>query len=163
MKVIKAFTFWGLVASAAANATAVEYELNVELPVISEGQYHRPYVAIWIEDDSKQVLKNLALWKQKDKWLPDLKRYYRRVLRANETALDGFTGATKGPGQHQILWNGLSDNNEVLAQGRYSLCVEAAREKGGREIQCLPFQYGKDAKSVQGSHELAAISFVVKS
>lgn len=163
MKIINMFALAGAFLSAEVLASATEYQLSVELPVISEGQYHRPYVAIWVEDSEKNVLKNLALWKQKDKWLPDLKRYYRRVLRAGETQLDGFTGATKGPGSYDIQWDGRSDNNEILAAGEYQLCIEAAREKGGREIQCLPFTYGQSAMDVTGTHELAKLSFKVKS
>jgi hypothetical protein len=163
MKVINMLAAASTLVSASVLASATPYQLSVELPVIQEGQYHRPYVAIWVEDEQKNVLKNLALWKQKDKWLPDLKRYYRRVLRAAETPLDGFTGATKGPGVYQLEWDGRSDNNEVLAAGEYQLCIEAAREKGGREIQCLPFRYGQSATDVSGTHELAKLSFKVKS
>lgn len=146
-----------LPANAAERSPA--YDISISLPVQQEGQYHRPYVAVWIEDNQQQVQRNIALWKQKDKWLPDLKRYYRRVLRANQTPIDGFTSATKGPGTYHLQWDGNNEQGQKLAAGSYQLCIEAAREKGGREIQCLAFNHGSSvAVSTSGEHELAAIT-----
>ena len=62
----------------AANARAAELELNVEIPTLPVAEYHRPYVAIWIEGADQTIAANLAVWYQTrgdhTKWLPDLRQ-----------------------------------------------------------------------------------------
>lgn len=140
---------------------APNYQINVTLPVIENGQYHRPYVALWVEDKQRKAHRTLAVWMQKDKWLSDLKRFWRRVARSDRERVDAVTGATHGPGTYNLQWDGLNDHGETLAPGSYALCVEAAREKGGREALCVDFEYGTAASAFQtGEHELGRISLL---
>lgn len=137
------------------------YQIKVTLPLIDSGQYHRPYVALWVEDKQHNAHRTLAVWMQKDKWLSDLKRFWRRVARSDRDLVDAVTGATHGPGTYSLQWDGLNDKGEKLMPGSYALCVEAAREKGGREALCVDFEFGTtDAVNKVGEHELVSISLL---
>ena len=65
---------------------AAELEINVEIPRINAAEYHRPYVAMWVEGADQKAVANLAVWYMtKDtkeghgtKWLPDLRQWWRR-------------------------------------------------------------------------------------
>jgi hypothetical protein len=140
-------------------AEAPSYDIKVTLPIIEKGQYHRPYIAIWVEDEKRVSQRSVVVWMQKAKWLPDLKRYWRRVARKHKDIVDGVTSATKKPGSHTIKWDGLNDKSQPLIPGKYSICVEAAREKGGREAICTKIDYGKTASAdVVGKYEITHLS-----
>ena len=66
----------------AGAAHAGTLELTVEIPKLNVAEYHRPYIAIWIEDASGKVAANLSVWydiKLKDqegeKWLKDIRQW----------------------------------------------------------------------------------------
>ena len=63
-------------------ATAAELSLSVDIPQVQVAEYHRPYVAIWIEGADQTIAANLAVWYQvrgdHTKWLPDLRQWWRR-------------------------------------------------------------------------------------
>src|SRR5262249_21105599 len=44
---------------------------------VAQTRGRRPYVAVWIEDKDKVPVRTLALWYQKERWLPDLRSWYR--------------------------------------------------------------------------------------
>ena len=61
-------------------------ELTVEIPKLSVSEYHRPYVAIWIEDKDKKIAANLSVWyavhlkdQEGEKWLKDIRQWWRRT------------------------------------------------------------------------------------
>lgn len=43
-------------------AYAAELQVEVEIPRINVAEYHRPYVAIWLEGADQKVAANLAVW-----------------------------------------------------------------------------------------------------
>ncbi|MDM4769280.1 DUF2271 domain-containing protein [Solimonas sp. SE-A11] len=168
---------------------AANLDLTIEIPRLDVAEYHRPYVAVWLEREDKSVAANLAVWYQQPKkgekvpaaaaagapggmqgaaanpqggakWLPDLRQWWRRSGRELTLPADGITGATRAPGEHAMSFN-VAD----LPAGQYKLVVEAAREEGGRELVDVPFQVpAKDAQVIKakGSRELGAISLSVK-
>lgn len=162
----------GAAAALAAPAFAAEANLKLELPRLSVADYHRPYVAVWIEKAGDQSFAgNLALWydlKKKDnggaKWLKDMRSWWRKSGRELETPIDGVTAATRAPGEHAF---GLAGAKALAAlpAGHYELVIEAARENGGREVVRAPFAWPiKSAQTVkaQGEHELGAVSLELK-
>jgi len=154
-------------------AYAAELDINVEIPKLNVAEYHRPYVAIWIEGADQKVATNLAVWYQmKDtaeghgtKWLPDLRQWWRKSGRALKVPVDGVTGPTRPVGKHALKFTGTQPALAKLAPGTYTLVVEAAREVGGRELIKIPFTW--PAKSTQtaqakGSSEIGTVSLSVK-
>jgi len=150
-------------------ATAARIDLTVEIPSLEVSEYHRPYVAIWIERPDNGVAANLAVWyQQKDtnegagtKWLADLRQWWRRSGREQSFPIDGVTGATRPVGQHKISFSSGTAPLGDLPAGSYRLVVEAAREVGGRELLTIPFEWPPQASqhlSAQGKNELGALA-----
>lgn len=153
-------------------AYAAELQVNVEIPKLNVAEYHRPYVAIWVEGADQKVAANLAVWYQlRDtaeghgtKWLPDLRQWWRKSGRNLQVPVDGVTGPTRPVGTHALAFAGSQPQLKDLAPGEYTLVVEAAREVGGRELVKLPFSWNGKAQAadVQGQSELGAVSLAVK-
>ena len=152
-------------ASGASPGFAAELELNVEIPTLPVAEYHRPYVAIWIEGADQAIAANLAVWYQTrgdhTKWLPDLRQWWRRGGRDLKVPVDGLTGATRPVGQHILKFDAAAEPLAKLAPGKYELVVEAVREVGGREAVRIPFDWpikGAKQGSAQGTKELGAVA-----
>ena len=154
-----------LLALFAGAAPAADLSLSVEIPQISVAEYHRPYVAIFIEAPDQTIAANLAVWYQvrgdHTKWLPDLRQWWRRGGRDVKVPVDGLTGATRPVGQHTLKFDAAQAPLSGLKPGKYELVVEAVREVGGREALRIPFEWPiKKARkeSVKGSKELGAVA-----
>jgi hypothetical protein len=134
-----------LVAGLSGPALASDLEIALQLPKISEGQYHRPYVAVWVEDSSEKSVRLIEIWREKPDWIKDLRRFWRKTGRADQPLVDARTGATKGPGAYQLRWDGKDDKGAVVASGEYQLVIEAAREHGGRQLVKQKFSWDGSA------------------
>jgi hypothetical protein len=149
----------------AGHATAADLSVSVEIPQLEVAEYHRPYVAIWVESADQAIAANLAVWYQvrgdHTKWLPDLRQWWRRGGRDLKVPVDGLTGATRPVGQHLLKFDAASAPLADLKPGKYELVVEAVREVGGREALRIPFEWPiKKAKreAAKGTKELGAVA-----
>ena len=153
---------------ATSSAIAADINITVGIPTIDASEYHRPYVAVWIENADQTVAANLAVWySQKDskegagsKWLADLRQWWRRSGRDQAMPIDGVSGATRPVVQHQLRFDAGKPPFAALKPGRYGLVVEAAREVGGRELLRIPFDWPITATrhlDTRGEHELGLI------
>jgi len=129
-------------------AVAGDLEISLQLPKISEGQYLRPYVAVWVEDSNEKSVRLIEIWREKPDWIKDLRRFWRKTGRADQPLVDGRTGATKGPGTYQLRWDGKDDQGAAVANGEYQLVIEAAREHGGRQLVKQKFTWDGSAISL---------------
>lgn len=153
-------------------AQATDLELSIELPRLDVAEYHRPYVAIWIENADQDAVGDLAVWydvAQKNnegaEWLKDMRQWWRRSGRNQTFPVDGVSGATKPVGTHALNFSGASKPFAQLKPGQYTLAVEAAREVGGRELVRIPFEWPvKKAEhlTVNGDHELGSVILTIK-
>jgi hypothetical protein len=159
-------------ATLAAPAWAADLELKIELPRLTVAEYHKPYVAVWLEKASDQSFAgNLALWYDTKKpnaggtkWLKDMRQWWRKGGRDLAVPVDGVTSATRAPGE-QVLQLGQATALSKLAPGAYEVVVEAAREAGGREVLRLPLTWPlKTAQQArtQGGHELGLVQIQAK-
>ena len=172
----------------AGPAVAADVKLGIELPRMDIAEYHRPYVATWIEREDRTVAANLAVWYQLKKgnnaapapggaqpmgnnaeggtkWLPDMRQWWRRTGRELTMPVDGVSSATRAAGTHELSFTGGKSPFADLPAGQYKLMVEAAREEGGRELLEIPFEWpAKKAESLkaQGARELGALSLDIK-
>ncbi len=162
-------------AAAALGATpllAADLQLKLEIPRLTVAEYHRPYVAMWIEKADQSLAGNLAVWyeiKNKNnegtKWLKDMRAWWRKTGRDLTMPADGLSSATRAPGEHVLNFSGGKAPLDKLPAGDYQLVVEAAREVGGRELVKVPFTWPPKAPtttSAKGEHELGAVSVTVK-
>ncbi len=149
----------------ASVAAAGELTATIEIPRIDVAEYHRPYVAVWLEGPDKKHT-DIAVWydvkmrnDEGETWLKDLRQWWRKSGRELDLPIDGLSGPTRPVGTHEVkLPVALTAN---LAEGDYTLVVEAAREVGGRELVRVPFTWSKTARidvSARGERELGAIT-----
>lgn len=147
-----------LAGTLAAPATAGT--VTVTVPRINTAEYHRPYVAGWLEPAGGGASRTLFVWydikkggnEPGTKWLADLRTWWRKGGRSLSLPADGISGATRAPGAHRIP---LPAN---LKAGNYVLHVEAARENGGRELVSVPISVPAKNASATGKTELGAIT-----
>lgn len=147
-----------LAGTLAAPATAGT--ITVTVPRINTAEYHRPYVAGWLEPVGGGASRTLFIWydikkggnEPGTKWLADLRTWWRKGGRSLSLPADGVSGATRAPGAHRIP---LPAN---LKAGNYVLHVEAARENGGRELVSVPISVPAKNASAGGKTELGAVT-----
>jgi hypothetical protein len=152
-------------------ALASEVTLNVEIPQVQVAEYHKPYLAIWIEQPVQRTVTNIAVWyevnhakNEGEKWLKDLRQWWRRSGRDLSMPVDGLTGATRAPGVHPLTL-GRHIAFAALSPGEYRLVVEAAREVGGREMVQIPFAWpprGAEKHEAAGKTELGIVVLELK-
>jgi len=152
----------------AGAAHAGTLELTVEIPKLNVAEYHRPYVAIWIEDASGKVAANLSVWydidlkdQEGEKWLKDIRQWWRRTGRSLDLPMDGVSSPTRPPGKNAIRFDTAAGPIAKLAPGDYKIVVEASREVGGKELVEIPFKWapGTEATgSATGKEELGAVT-----
>jgi len=155
-----------------AATMAAELALKLDVPQLNVAEYHRPYIAAWLENADQKVVANLAVLydtKKKDnagtKWLKDVRQWWRKSGRDVEMPMDGVSGATRAPGEQSLTFPGAKATLDKLPAGQYTLVVEAAREAGGREAVKVPLQWPpKSAQNVsgQGKEELGAVVVQLK-
>lgn len=155
-----------------ATAPASGLDITLEIPRLDVAEYHRPYVAVWVERPDHSVAANLAVWYDDDmandegtKWLKDMRQWWRRSGRGLSMPVDGVSGATRPVGQHQLRFEAGQAPLGTLAAGEYELVVEAAREVGGREVVRIPFIWPADSArqaSAKGTSELGNVRLTVR-
>ena len=153
-------------------AFAAGISVGVEVPRLNVAEYHRPYVAMWIERADNTVAGTLAVWydvKLKEnegtKWLKDMRQWWRRTGRELTMPADGVSSATRPVGKHTVNFTEGVAGMPKLAPGAYKLFVEASREHGGREVVSLPFTWPPtkaEQQQAQGTSELGAVSVDLK-
>lgn len=153
-------------------AVAADLAVKFELPQLNVAEYHKPYVAMWIEKADGAVASNLAVLydvKKKDKagekWVKDMRTWWRKAGREATLPIDGVSGATRAAGTHTISFGPARHGIDKLPAGDYKLVVEAAREAGGRELVRVPFTLpakGKVAANASGKEELGAVSIQIQ-
>ena len=148
----------------ASYASADSFQVEVEVPRLRVAEYHAPYVAFWVESPDRSTIVPLGLWyDDQEKWLKDIRQWWRRTGRGQQKPYDGLTGATRSPGKHAVDFGELP-GLQNLPEGDYQLVVEASREVGGREVLRLPFQWpaqNNQQQQVNGSSELGAVTLTI--
>ena len=146
----------GLVAAPAGAAGTV----SITVPQLKVAEYHKPYMAVWLEPVGGGSIQTLAVWydvkkagnEPGTKWLSDLRSWWRKGGRSLAMPADGISGATRAPGTYTLALPA------GIKPGAYTLNVEAARETGGREIVSVPIAVPAKAASASGKTELGAVT-----
>lgn len=166
------FTFMLTALAGSTPALAADLNVGIEIPRLNVAEYHRPYVAVWIERADQSVAADLAVWydlklknEEGEKWLKDMRQWWRRSGRNLDMPVDGVSGATRPAGKHRLPFKEGTAPLGKLAAGEYRLMVEAAREVGGRELLNIPFQWPPQSAQqlrVKGESELGEITLELK-
>ena len=148
-------------------AIAADLAAKVDIPRLNVAEYHRPYMAMWLERPDGGFVANLAVLydvhKRNNggvKYLKDIRHWWRENGRTLQVPVDGVTGATRAPGEHSFHFSDKAVLDK-LGAGEYRLMVEAAREAGGREVVSIPFQWPPRSSvtlSAKGREEIGPVA-----
>lgn len=149
-------TLSGLVAAPAMAAGTV----NITIPRLNVAEYHKPYMAVWLEPAGGGAARTVAVWydlkkggnEPGTKWLSELRAWWRKGGKSLNMPADGISGATRTPGSYTIPLPA------DLKPGAYVLNIEAARETGGREVVSVPISVPAKAAKAGGKTELGTIT-----
>lgn len=135
-----------------------ELVVNYEINKPSGGRgYKRPYIAVWLakEDGTPVRTLNLSIQKNGQKWLRDLRRWYKDDTARKKTdekdLVKTISSATRAPGTYKLSWDGKNDHGDALPAGKYTVFIEAAREHGTyqlirEEIEIAGQEFTKELK-----------------
>ena len=160
-----------LAAGCAVSANAGQVQIGVEIPQTSVAEFHKPYVAGWIETAAGQPAGDVFVWydvrkpnNAGAKWLSDLRTWWRKSGRSLHLPVDGLSGATHAPGRQTLTLDSGASAFKGLQPGAYQLVVEAARENGGHSLVKVPFTWDGKAFSAAGrtTGELGAVTVSYK-
>jgi hypothetical protein len=167
---LTAFTRFTRAAPAVARLSAPKWDDHFELAVDFEiapqqsGRYHRPYVAVWVEDAGGRRVRTLSLWVNTTGKGPRYIKELRRWIMGERDQEDAggpdlvatMSSATRLPGQYSVSWNGRDDRGNVVEQGTYRVIIEAAREHGSYQLmqQELTLATKPVAADLSGNEEI---------
>ncbi|HKQ11037.1 MAG TPA: DUF2271 domain-containing protein [Rhizomicrobium sp.] len=125
-------------------------DIEYEVPKLDTNAYHNPYVAIWITDENRTLVKTLLVLGRENRWREENYIYWRRFGRNDIKLVDSVTRPTRAPGRYSLAWDGVGDDGRRAPQGKYVLNIEASREKGGHTVQRVELALGPDGVTVEG-------------
>ncbi|MCU1344177.1 MAG: uncharacterized protein JWL70_443 [Acidimicrobiia bacterium] len=100
-------------------------------PASTGGRVNNPYVAVWLEDSSGNLVDALGVFYKAgrdSKYLSELTRWSSQ--QNTDTALTAVSSATRTPGAYSMVWKGNDIRGARATAGTYFVCIEAAREHG---------------------------------
>jgi FAD:protein FMN transferase len=141
---------------------AYELAINLELATIEGMRVHRPFVAVWVVDEKKKPLRQVALWYNKPRWLNEMRSWYATYydkFSAGGVNISSTTSATRSPGKYTLKWEGKDDEGNYVKQGKYTVYIEVAREHGTHQLMTQEIDIKKQAHFDIGANtEVAAAS-----
>jgi thiamine biosynthesis lipoprotein len=141
-----------------------KYELTVtiELSLIEGYRVHRPYVAVWIEDEEHAPVRTIALWFGKYKYLSELRAWSReesrRSVSEDTRVMNSVSSATRPPGKYTFKWDGRDDFGNLVKPGKYTVMIEAVREHGSYQLMHQEMEFNGSPRQFQlpGDVEIAS-------
>jgi len=136
----------------------MEVAVDVTIATIEGTRVHRPYVAVYIEDEAGKPVRTLSLWVQTERrgprWIPDLRRWWAGA--DHDKLVPTVSSATRNAGKYTLVWDGKGDDEKLVNQGKYTVCIEAAREHGTYGLIKQPIEIGKKTftTKVEGNVEI---------
>lgn len=141
-----------------------KYELIVtlELSLIDGYRVHRPYLAVWIEDEAHAPVRTIALWFGKYKYLHELRAWSRveglRSVSEDTHVMNSVSSATRPPGKYTFKWDGRDDFGNLVKAGKYNVMIEASREHGTYQLMHQEIDFNGSPRQFQlpGAVEIAS-------
>jgi FAD:protein FMN transferase len=140
-----------------------ELVVSLEINLQKEGFAKRPYVAVWVEDENHAPVRTIALWHEKDKYLPELKSWYLKYRGIYDTAknvLSTVSSATRSAGKYTLRWDGKDDQGNLVKPGKYIVKIEATREHGTYQLMRQELNWSETPQLINlpGNVEIASAS-----
>ena len=147
--------------SSKAWASGMQLDIQFSVATKASGRVKRPFVAVWIEDESGKTVRTLTVWVQQrrlnSRWLEES---LRRWTRDNGQLVSTVSSATRNPGTYAVAWDGKTDKNALAPQGDYYVCVESGREHGPYGLVRQKVSVGTSAfkKSLGADGDIEAVN-----
>ena len=139
-----------------------ELDVTIELSLIEGFRVHRPYVAVWIENENHAPVRTITLWFGKYKYLNELRAWSRiesqRSTSEDTHVMNSVSSATRPPGKYSFKWDGKDDFGNPVKAGKYTVMIEAVREHGSYQLMHQDMDFNGSPKQVQlpGGVEIAS-------
>ena len=141
-------------ASGSVLPTRAELEVAFTYAAEGGGEVRNPFVAVWVQDQSGDLVRNVALWynpPKGERWINNLSSWFsadQAYADAGGTLdYESVSGATRPAGTYRVVWDGRTEDGGRAAPGTYTVFVEAAREHGPHSITSTTVELGADAAS----------------
>ncbi|HET6145256.1 MAG TPA: DUF2271 domain-containing protein [Candidatus Acidoferrales bacterium] len=139
-----------------------ELTVSLELSLIEGMRIHRPYVAVWIENENHAPVRTISLWFGKYKYLNELRAWSRdestRSTSEDTHILNSVSSATRPPGKYTFRWDGKDDAGNPVKAGKYNVMIEATREHGTYQLLHEEMEFNGTPKKFEfpGGTEIAS-------
>ena len=149
---------WNACQAAAPLPAGFTVDVSYTVPKIEAANYKKPFVIVWVTDLEKNPIKTLLISGTRQDWQEDNYVWWRRVGRKQPGVVEAMGKPTRAPGKYSVGWDGTDADGKRVAQGKYLINVEAAREHGGHAYQAIEVTLGTAAANAAapGKDELGA-------
>ncbi|MEO0551499.1 MAG: DUF2271 domain-containing protein [Pseudomonadota bacterium] len=136
------------------------FSVDFVIPELDVSNYERPYIAAWVADSNRQLVRILLLAGPEERWMEENYYWHRRFGRKAGSLPDALSEPTRKPGQYLIQWDGLDHDGNPAPAGEYVLHIEAAREHGDHQHESFEITLGENPFAIerQAGDELGNIS-----
>jgi hypothetical protein len=121
-------------------------------------------VAVWIEDANGFPVRTIALWRQKPRWIPELRAWYHddrtRDAVEHRDITASVSSATRPPGKYTLKWDGKDNSGKPVKPGTYTVNIEASREHGTYQVMRQEMDFNGTPKQItlNGGTEISGAS-----
>ncbi|MBV1887006.1 MAG: DUF2271 domain-containing protein, partial [Parvibaculaceae bacterium] len=145
--------------SASAWPQDFTFKVELKIPDHDVANYERPYVAAWISDKDRNLVKILLLAGSSPRWMEENYYWQRRVGRKAGSLIDAISEPTRKPGDYTLTWDGFDYEGTAVPAAPYILNIEASREHGDHQLERVEIEFGDDpfAKTLPTGAELGTI------
>ena len=123
------------------------YQVTLTLPLTAPRSSKRPYVAVWVDDSSGQLVRVLGVWGDKSKYWADLSTLWDHV-HGRVDQFRSVTRATRAPGKYDLVWDGLDNEGKPVPLGSYRITIETNQEHGAYAKQSGTIEIGDKPTSI---------------
>ena len=135
----------------AGPAWPTNYQVNINLNFKAppDGRARRPYVAVWVENSNKKLVRTISVWGKDFRYLRELSGWWQAADSYSDAFAQSVTRATRAPGKYVLAWDGLDDKKQPVAQGEYKIVMEINREHGRHLTESVTIKCGAEAQSAE--------------
>jgi hypothetical protein len=123
------------------------YQVTISLPLTATRSSKRPYVAVWVDDSSGNMVRVLAMWGDNSKYVKDLSALWNEV-HGKVDQFRSVTRATRPAGKYELVWDGLNNDHKPVPPGSYRITVETNQEHGTYAKQSATINVGDSPTTV---------------
>lgn len=117
--------------------------------LIRDPNFRSPYMAMWITDPDNRPVRTLLLVGKRADWQKDNYIWWSINRATTERLVTTRSVSTSGSGVYNVFWDGVDDQGQTVAAGKYVLHVETSRERGQHTYRSLTLDLGNPQRFVQ--------------